>query len=329
MRRALITGITGQDGSYLSELLLDQGYEVHGLVRRAALEAPEQRMARIVPLLGRIELHAASLESTASVARTLERVGPDECYHLAAQSFVASELEDDANTLTANIASTQALLSALCRVVPRCRLYFAGSSEMFGNAAASPQDESTPFRPRAAYGISKLAGYHLVRNHREQQGLHASCGLLYNHESPRRGHEFVSRKITRQAARIRLGLARELVLGNLDARRDWGHAKDYVRAMWLMLQRDEPGDYVVATGRARSVAELAALAFAEVGLDWREHVVSDPRFFRPAEAHPLVGDAKKARAELGWSPTIGFEELVAEMVRCDLADLSAPSRSPS
>lgn len=321
MPRALITGISGQDGSYLAELLLARGYEVHGLVRRAALEAPEQHMPRLAPLLPRLRLHAATLESFASVARVLAEVEPDECYHLAAQSFVACELEEETATLVTNITSTQTLLAAIVRVAPRARLYFAGSSEMFGSVGASPQDEETPFRPRSAYGISKLAGYHLVRSEREQRGLHACTGILYNHESPRRGFEFVSRKITRQVARIKLGLAHELVLGNLEARRDWGHARDYVRAMWLMLQQGGPDDYVIATGRSTSVAELAALAFAEVGLDWRDHVVSDPRFHRPAEGHSLVGDAGRARAALGWEPTIPLEALVAEMVEADLAEL--------
>jgi len=321
MPRAVITGITGQDGSYLAELLLAQGYEVHGLVRRASLEAPEQRMPRIVHLLSRLSLHAASLDSFASVARAFAAIEPDECYHLAAQSFVHAEIEEESSTLASNIGSTHTVLAAIHRCAPRCRLYFAGSSEMFGSATVSPQDETAPFRPRSAYGISKLAGYHLVCGFRERHGLHAATGILFNHESPRRGHEFVSRKITRQVARIERGLARELVLGNLDARRDWGHARDYVRAMWLMLQRDAPADYVIATGRSTSVAELAAIAFAVVGRDWRDHVVSDPRFHRPMEPVALVGDARRARVELGWSPTITLEELVSEMVHAELANL--------
>ncbi len=320
MRRAIITGITGQDGSYLAELLLAKGYEVHGLVRRVALEDPEHRMQRLVPMLDRLHLHAASLDSFASVARVLTAVAPDECYHLAAQSFVSHAIEEEPTTLTQDITSTYNLLGALHAHAPSCRFYFAGSSEMFGRAPHAPQNEATPFQPRSAYGISKVAGAHLVRKFRDEHHLHASIGITYNHESPRRGREFVTRKITSQAVRIKRGLAQQLTLGNLEAVRDWGHAADYVRAMWTMLQQDTPDDYVIATGQTHSVADFAAAAFAEVELDWRAHVVTDPRFFRATEAVPLVGDATKARTTLGWSPTYTFAEIVREMVASELRE---------
>jgi GDPmannose 4,6-dehydratase len=247
-RVALITGITGQDGSYLAELLLEKGYRVHGLVRRVALEDPEHRLWRIRHILNEIEVHSASLESFASLYRVIRSVQPMECYHLAAQSFVGYSFEDEFSTLNANINGSHYLLAAARDVAADCRFYFAGSSEMFGRASEVPQNENTRFHPRSAYGISKVAGFELTRNYREVYRMHASSGILYNHESPRRGYEFVSRKITSHAARIKLGLARSLPLGNLDAKRDWGHAKEYVKAMWLMLQQDSPGDYVVATG---------------------------------------------------------------------------------
>lgn len=318
-RRALITGITGQDGSYLSELLLAKGYAVHGLVRRVALEDAAHRMTRLVPLLDRLHLHAASLDSFASVARVIAEVQPDECYHLAAQSFVSYSIEEEPTPLTLDITSTHNLLGALHANAPNCRFYFAGSSEMFGRAASAPQRESSGFHPRSAYGISKVAGAHLTRKFRDEHHMHASIGIMFNHESPRRGHEFVTRKITSHAARIKLGLAHELALGNLEAVRDWGHSEDYVRAMWLMLQQERPDDYVIATGATHSVAEFAAAAFDEVGLDWRQYVVTDPRFFRATESVPLVGDATRARDVLGWSPTRAFPEIVREMVQADLA----------
>jgi GDPmannose 4,6-dehydratase len=313
-RVALITGITGQDGSYLAELLLDKGYAVHGVVRRIALEDTEHRMWRIRHLLPRLTLHTGSLESFASLYKLVNKVKPDECYHLAASSFVSYSFEDEFHTLTTNIHGTHYLLSAVHECAPRCRFYFAGTSEMFGSAAESPQNEKTPFRPRSVYGISKVAGFDLVRNYRDKYGLHASSGILYNHESPRRGFEFVTQKITHHAAKIAVGKARGLSLGNLDARRDWGHAKDYVRAMWMMLQRGTPGDFVIATGGTHTVREFAEQAFAHVGLDYREHVVVDPQFFRGDDAHVLCGDPALARAELGWAPLHSFDQLVREMV---------------
>ncbi|MEJ5375513.1 MAG: GDP-mannose 4,6-dehydratase [bacterium] len=321
MKKALITGITGQDGSYLAEFLLDQGYEVHGIVRRVAIEDPEQRLWRIRHLLDRVHIHAGSLESYASIFKVIERIQPDECYHLSAQSFVSYSFEDEFSTINTNINGTHFVLAALKDAAPGCRFYFAGSSEMFGNALESPQNEKTPFNPRSPYGISKVAGFHLTRNYREAYGLFALSGILFNHESPRRGLEFVTRKVTRTAARIKLGLAKELRLGNLDARRDWGYAGDYVKAMWLMLQHEEPSDYVIATGETHSVRELVQICFSYLDLDWREHVVVDEALYRPAEIFELRGDSDRARRILGWEPQVGFQELVKMMVEADLQAL--------
>ena len=323
MKRALITGITGQDGSYLAEHLLAEGYEVHGLVRRVALEDPERRTGRISHLLERVHLHAASLESYPSIFSVVGRLELDECYHLAAQSFVAESFADGFSTMNTNINGTHYVLAALRELRPRCHFYFAGSSEMFGKVRETPQTEATPFHPRSPYGISKVAGFELTRNYREAYGMFCCSGILFNHEGPRRGFEFVTRKISSTVARIKLGLASEVRLGNLDARRDWGHARDYVRAMHLMLQQEEPDDYVVSTGESHSVREFCELAFAEVGLDYRDYVVVDERFRRPAEVDLLVGDSAKARRVLGWQPTSTFGELVSEMVRADLEHLAA------
>jgi len=325
MKRALITGITGQDGSYLTEFLLAKGYEVHGLVRRVAIEDPDHRLGRILHVRDRIVLHAASLESFASIHSVVEQVQPQECYHLAAQSFVAYSFDDEFSTLNTNINGTHYLLSAVRRLAPNCRFYFAGSSEMFGAAEETPQNEKTRFRPRSSYGISKVAGYELTRNYREAYGLHASSGILFNHESPRRGFEFVTRKITSGVAKIAKGTGSKLKLGNLNALRDWGHAREYVEAMWLMLQQDQPDDYVVATGQAYSVEQFASEAFAVAGLNWREYVVVDPAHFRPAEVHVLLGDASKARTILGWKPKTSFQELVQEMVEADMAAIERPA----
>ena len=326
MKKALISGITGQDGSYLAEFLLAKGYEVHGIVRRVAIEDPVHRLFRILSVKDRLHLHAASLESLPSLYRVLHTVRPDECYHLAAQSFVAYSFEDEFSTLNANINGTHHMLAAIRDVVPQCRFYFAASSEMFGNAEQSPQTEATPFYPRSAYGISKVAGYHLTRNYRQAYSIFACNDILYNHESPRRGYEFVTRKITSHAARIRLGLAKELRLGNLDAKRDWGHSADYVEAMWLMLQQDKPDDYIVATGEQHSVREFAEAAFSHVGLDYRQYVTIDPQFQRPADVETLLGDASKAKAKLGWASSHSFQVLVHEMVEADLQHFGA-SRS--
>lgn len=318
MKKALITGITGQDGSYLAELLLDKGYEVHGIVRRVAIEDPEHRLWRIKHLLDRLKLHSASLESFPSIYRVIEMIKPDECYHLAAQSFVSYSFEDEFSTINTNINGTHFVLAAVRDRAQDCRVYFAASSEMFGNAEETPQTEETRFNPRSAYGISKVAGYHIAKNYREAYGIHASCGILFNHESPRRGFEFVTRKISSHVARIKLGLETKLKLGNLEAKRDWGHAKEYVYAMWLMLQQDRADDYVIATGETHSIREFLEVAFAHAGLDYNNYVVVDKALFRPSEVHLLQGNAAKARERLGWKNAVSFENLVKEMVDSDL-----------
>jgi len=302
----------------MSELLLEKGYSVHGIVRRVALEDPDHHLWRLRNVLKDLVLHSASLESFASLHRVIRSVKPDECYHLAAQSFVSYSFEDEFSTLNANINGTHYVLAVLHDLAPQCRFYFAGSSEMFGRAEEVPQNEKTRFHPRSAYGISKVAGFELTRNYREAYGLHASSGILYNHESLRRGYEFVTRKITSHAVRIKLGLARELPLGNLEAKRDWGHAREYVKAMWLMLQQPVPGDYVVATGENHSVRELAEMAFSYVGLDYSDYVTVDAGLFRPAEVDVLQGDASLARRVLGWKYELSFADLVREMVEEDL-----------
>jgi len=315
---ALISGITGQDGSYLAEFLLSKGYEVHGIVRRIALEDPSHRLWRLQRILKKINIHAASLESYPSIFKVVQKVKPDECYHLAAQSFVSYSFEDEFSTLNTNINGTHYMLSAIREVVPECRFYFAGSSEMFGKVDEVPQNESSRFHPRSAYGISKVAGYDLTRNYREAYKLHTSCGILYNHESPRRGYEFVTRKITSHVAQIKLGLIDKLPLGNLDAKRDWGHAKEYVVAMWQMLQEDTPDDYVIATGETHSVREFLEIAFGHVNLDYNDYIIQDKTFFRPAEVDILLGDASKAKAQFNWEKKIPFEALVKEMVDEDM-----------
>ncbi|MBC8434102.1 MAG: GDP-mannose 4,6-dehydratase [Desulfobacterales bacterium] len=318
MKKALITGITGQDGSYLSELLLEKGYEVHGVVRRVALEHPQARMWRIRQILDRLHIHSASMESYASIFNIVSEVKPDECYHLAAQSYVSYSFEDEFSTINTNLNGTHYVLSAIKRQAPDCRFYFAGSSEMFGKVEEAPQNEKTPFHPRSPYGLSKMAGFELTRNYREAYGIFALSGILFNHESPRRGAEFVTRKISSAAAKIKLGIDKEIRLGNLEAKRDWGHARDYVQAMWLMLQQDEPDDYVIATGKSHSVKDFLATAFNHVGLDHREYLVVDEQLYRPSEVIILQGDASKARTKLKWSPTVSFEELAKEMVESDL-----------
>ena len=323
MPRALITGITGQDGSYLVELLLSKGYEVHGIVRRVALEDPSHRMWRIKHLLKDIRFHAGSLESFPSIYKTIVEVKPDECYHLAAQSFVSYSFEDEFSTLNTNINGTHFMLAALRDARSECKFYFASSSEMFGKAREVPQNEQTPFHPRSSYGISKVAGFDLTRNYRESYGMFTSSGILFNHESPRRGYEFVTRKITFNAAKIKLGLATELKLGNLDAKRDWGHSQDYVPAMWMMLQQEKPDDYVVATGTSHSVRDFCQAAFGHLGLDYEKHVSVDKQFFRPAEVEVLRGDSTKARKALGWAPKRVFEDIVKEMVEADLQALES------
>jgi len=318
MKKALITGITGQDGSYLADLLVEKGYEVHGIVRRVALEHPQARMWRIRHLLDRIHIHSASMESYASIFNIISEIKPDECYHLAAQSYVSYSFEDEFSTINTNLNGTHYVLSSLKRQAPDCRFYFAASSEMFGKVKETPQDEETPFHPRSPYGISKMAGFELTRNYREGYGMFAISGILFNHESPRRGGEFVTRKVSSSAAKIKLGIENEIRLGNLDAKRDWGHAKDYVKAMWLMLQQDEPEDFVIATGVSHSVEELLDAAFKHVGLDYQDYLVVDEALYRPAEVNLLQGDASKARRKLKWSPETSFDGLIKEMVESDI-----------
>ncbi len=315
---ALITGITGQDGSYLSELLLEKGYEVHGIVRRVALEDPEHRLWRIKHILNKLTLHSGSLESYPSIFNIVEKVKPDECYHLAAQSFVSYSFEDEFSTINTNINGTHFVLSAIKEKVPKCKFYFAASSEMFGRVKETPQNEDTPFYPRSAYGISKVAGFDLTRNYREAYDLYACSGILFNHESPRRGFEFVTRKITNSVAKIKLGLSNELKLGNLDAKRDWGFAGDYVNAMWSMLQQNKPDDYVISTGKTHSVQDFAKLAFEYADLDFEDYINIDKSLYRPTEVQLLKGDSKKAERLLNWKPTVNFEKLVEIMVRNDI-----------
>ena len=314
-KRAVITGITGQDGSYLAELLLEKGYEVVGMVRR--LSAPNAW--RIEHLLHRIELRPADLLDQLSLIRLLQDVRPHELYNLAAMSFVPASWDQPMLTGEFNAQGVTRILEAVRTVDPTIRVYQASSSEMFGKVRDVPQTELTPFHPRSPYGVAKAFGHFITVNYRESYGLFACSGMLFNHESPRRGLEFVTRKVTDGVARIALGLSRELRLGNLDARRDWGFAGDYVEAMWLMLQQDRPDDYVVATGESHSVQELLDLAFGCVGLDAAEYVVIDPALKRPAEVDSLLGDASKARRTLGWAPRVQFPELVRMMVEADLA----------
>jgi GDPmannose 4,6-dehydratase len=326
-RKALITGISGQDGSYLAELLLAKGYEVHGMVRRTAVENQEHRLSRIQHLLPDIQLHSASLESYASLCALLQEVRPEECYHLAAQSYVSYSFDDEFSTMRANAQGTHELLAALKQTTPECKFYFAGSSEMFGKVRASPQNEQTPFHPRSTYAISKVAGYHLCQYYREAYDLFACTGILFNHESPRRGFEFVTRKITSQVARIKLGMAQELHLGNLDATRDWGHAREYVEAMWMMLQQSHADDFVIATGESHSVREFCQIAFGHVGLDYSEWIKIDPKLFRPADVEALTGDCSKARQVLGWKSRASWKDLVVEMVEADMENARRVLRS--
>jgi len=315
---ALITGITGQDGSYLAELLLSKGYKVHGIVRRVALEDEMHRLWRIREILNDISLHSASLESYASLFKILQKIKPDEIYHLAAQSYVGYSFEDEFSTFNTNINGTHYILSAVKEFANNVKFYFASSSEMFGKVKFSPQDENTAFHPRSAYGISKVTGYHLTRNYREAYKLHASNGILFNHESPRRGFEFVTRKISYAAARIKKGLQKKLKLGNTNSKRDWGHAQDYVKAMWLMLQQDNPGDYVVGTGINHSVEEFVKKAFDHVNLNYKDYVIVDKNLIRPTEVDALLANYSKAKKVLKWEPKISFDNLISEMVESDL-----------
>ena len=322
MPRALITGVTGQDGSYLAELLLDKGYQVAGMVRRSSTVSFE----RIAHLMDQVEFVSGDLLDQLSMVQALRSFEPEEVYNLAAQSFVQTSFSQPVLTGETTALGVTRVLDAVRLVDPSIRYYQASSSEMFGKVAEVPQTETTPFHPRSPYGVAKVYGHWITVNYRESYGLHASSGMLFNHESPRRGLEFVTRKISHGAARIALGRESELRLGNLDAKRDWGFAGDYVEAMWLMLQQDEPGDFVVCTGETHSVREFCQVAFGHLGLDWEAHVVVDEEFIRPAEVDLLVGDASRAAKVLGWSPTVDFEGLVTMMVDADMALLEGRLR---
>jgi len=317
-KTALITGITGQDGSYLAEWLLDKDYRVCGMVRRASTE----NFQRIDHLRQRIQLYQGDLLDQTSITTILEDVQPDEVYNLGAMSFVPTSWQKPVLTAEFTAVGVTRVLDALRQVCPKARFYQASSSEMYGKVRESPQTELTPFYPRSPYGVAKVYGHHITVNYRESYGLFSCSGILFNHESPRRGLEFVTRKITHGVARIKLGLASELRLGNLQAKRDWGFAGDYVRAMWLMLQQEQPDDYVVGTGETHSVEEFVRIAFERVHLDWRRYVVIDPQFYRPAEVDVLLARPTKAQRQLGWQPEVSFEQLVALMVDADVATLS-------
>lgn len=326
-RRALITGITGQDGAYLAQFLLGKGYEVFGLVRRSSHLGVFDHRLRWLGILDEVKLLDGNLNDVSSLVRVVDKTQPDEIYNLAAQSFVASSW--DQPLLTGNITGLGAvhMLEAMRIVKPEARFYQASSSEMFGLIQETIQSESTPFYPRSPYGVAKLYAHWMTVNYRESFGAHASSGILFNHESPLRGIEFVTRKVTQTVARIKLGMATELRLGNIDAKRDWGHARDYVRAMWMMLQQDVADDYVIATGVTTTVRDMVKIAFAHVDLDMNKYLVIDPEFFRPAEVDVLLGNPGKARARLGWEPEIGLEELITEMVGADIQRLSGEGRS--
>jgi GDPmannose 4,6-dehydratase len=316
-KKALITGVTGQDGSYLAEFLLDQGYQVIGMVRRSSTV----NFGRIEQIQDRITLAHGDLLDQTSLIDIMRQNQPDEIYNLAAQSFVPVSWQQPVLTGEFTALGVTRMLEAMRSTMPEARFYQASSSEMFGKVREVPQSEKTPFHPRSPYGVAKVYGHWITVNYRESYDLFACSGILFNHESPRRGLEFVTRKVTHGAAQIKLGLAHDLHLGNLDARRDWGYAGDYVKAMWLMLQQDHPDDYVVGTGRTHSVRELCQVAFDHLELDWKQYVVADPQFYRPAEVDLLVSDPAKARSELGWEPAVSFEELIRMMVDADLADL--------
>ncbi len=316
-KKALITGITGQDGSYLAEHLLSLGYEVHGIVRRVALEDPTHHLWRLLQISDRLNFHSGTLESFPALYKILRDVQPDECYHLAAQSFVSISFEDEFSTMQTNINGTHYLLAAIKDTSPECRFYFAGSSEMFGMVEETPQKETTRFHPRSVYGITKVAGFELTRNYREAYDLFTCTGILFNHESPRRGFEFVTRKISSTAARIKLGLEKELRLGNVDAKRDWGFSAEYVQMMHSMLQQDKPDDFVIGTGETHSVREFLQIVFEDLKLNYEDYLIIDKRFFRPTEVEILVADSSKAKEQLGWNPKVTFRELALKMVRND------------
>jgi GDPmannose 4,6-dehydratase len=320
-KRALVTGVTGQDGAYLSQLLLDKGYEVHGVIRRSSHRGVEDHRLRWLGIAGKVHLHDADLADLSSLLRTVQEVKPDEIYNLAAQSFVASSWRQPILTANVTAVGVTNMLEAMRIGAPDARFYQASSSEMYGLIQEPMQSEKTPFYPRSPYAVAKLYGHWITVNYRESFGLHASSGILFNHESPLRGVEFVTRKVTHGVAAIKLGKATELRLGNIDAKRDWGHAKDYVRAMWLMLQQEKADDYVVATGVTTTVRDMCHIAFDHAGLDMDKYVVIDPAFYRPAEVDLLLGDSGKARKALGWAPAINLDQMIREMVDADLERL--------
>ena len=318
MKKALITGITGQDGSYLAEYLLAQGYEVHGLIRLSADIEEDRSFWRIQSIRDKLFLHASNLEDYSNMEAIIRTVQPDECYHLAAETFVFNSVEDESAILKTNTQSTHHLLLGLNSHAPECRLFFAGSSEMFGQASETPQSENTPFNPRSIYGVSKVIGHDLICYYRNHLGLFACTGVLYNHESPRRGTRFVTRKITSTAVKIKLGMETELRLGNIEAERDWGYAGDTVAAMHAILNADQPEHYVIATGTTHTIQNFLEQAFGELDLDYGEYLVIDEEFYRPKEEVPLVGDASKIRSQLQWEPKVSFEDMVRDMVQSDL-----------
>jgi GDPmannose 4,6-dehydratase len=325
-KRALLTGITGQDGAYLAQLLLGKGYQVHGVIRRSSHRGVEDHRLRWLGIADKVTLHDGDLSDLSSLLRVVREIQPAEIYNLAAQSYVASSWRQPVLTASVTGVGVANMLEAMRIAAPGARFYQASSSEMYGLIQQPRQNEKTPFYPRSPYAVAKLYGHWITINYRESFGLHASSGILFNHESPLRGVEFVTRKVTRGVARIKLGMANELRLGNIDAKRDWGHARDYVRAMWLMLQQDTPDDYVVATGVTTTVRDMCRIAFDHAGLDMEKYVVIDPAFYRPAEVDVLLGDAAKARAKLGWEPEIALDQLIREMVDADLARVqSEPS----
>lgn len=317
MKKAIITGITGQDGSYIAEFLLEKGYEVHGIVRRESLE-DNDKLKNIKHIIDKLILHEGSLNDHLTIYKIFSKVLPDECYHLSASSFVNYSFNDEFQTMNNNFNSTHYLLSTIREVKKECKFYFAGSSEMFGEPNESPQTENTPFNPKSIYGISKVSSHYLLKNYREKENIFACTGIMYNHESPRRGSQFVTKKIISSAVKIKLGLQNELHLGNIDAKRDWGYAPEYAEAMWQILQADKADDYIIATGALHTVREFLEIAFSYLGLDYKDYVVIDPKFFRASEHNPLCGNPKKIKESIGWEHTKNLEEIIKEMIDAEI-----------